>query len=103
MLPTLRCSVNPPGIFCSTCSPLKRKGKRFPSAAPASPPLTTALRWVTRLEEEGLIERSATGDRRRINVQLTRSGRERVERIVVAMAGAQKARPSCHREAPNGR
>lgn len=69
----------------------------------AAVPMTTALRWVTRLEEEGLIERSATGDRRRINVHLTRSGRERVERIVVAMAGAQKARPNCQREATNGR
>jgi predicted transcriptional regulator len=68
----------------------------------AAVPMTTALRWVSRLEEEGLIERSATGDRRRINVHLTRSGRERVERIVVAMAGAQKARPNCQREAKNG-
>jgi hypothetical protein len=69
----------------------------------AAVPMTTALRWVARLEEERLIERRATGDRRRINVQLTPSGRERVERIVVAMAGAQKARPSCRAEARNGR
>jgi predicted transcriptional regulator len=69
----------------------------------ASVPMTTALRWVSRLEEEGLIERRATGDRRRINVLLTASGREKVSRTVVAMAAAQKARPSCHREGPNGR
>jgi predicted transcriptional regulator len=69
----------------------------------ASVPMTTALRWVSRLEEEGLIERSATGDRRRINVRLTGSGRDKVARTVVAMAAAQKARPTCHREAANGR
>jgi predicted transcriptional regulator len=69
----------------------------------ASVPMTTALRWVSRLEEEGLIERRATGDRRRINVLLTAAGREKVSRTVVAMAAAQKARPNCHREGPNGR
>jgi predicted transcriptional regulator len=69
----------------------------------ASVPMTTALRWVTRLEEEGLIERRATGDRRRINVRLTPSGRERVSRTVVAMSSAQKARPSCQHREGNGR
>lgn len=69
----------------------------------ASVPMTTALRWVSRLEAEGLIERAATGDRRRINVHLTQAGRQRIARVVAAMAAAHKTRPSCLREAPAGR
>lgn len=64
----------------------------------ASVPMTTALRWLARLEAEALVERSATGDRRRINVCLTAGGRDRVARTLGALLSAQKARPACARE-----
>jgi hypothetical protein len=69
----------------------------------SSVPMTTALRWVARLEREGLIGRSATGDRRRINLHLTSAGRERMHRAVSAMATAQRARPAGGRDLPSTR
>jgi len=49
-------------------------------------PQTTALRWLTRLSEEGLIERRVDpADARRIYVQLTTRGRETIDTQLRAM------------------
>jgi DNA-binding MarR family transcriptional regulator len=44
-------------------------------------PLTTALRWLTYLEEQDLIDRSSSGfDQRVVNIELSENGRSCLDR-----------------------
>lgn len=53
----------------------------------ANVPETTALRWLGKLEKEGLIERNTDpADRRRVYVSLTRIGRAKLESTLIVYA-----------------
>jgi len=49
----------------------------------AGVPSTTILRWIARLEKDGLVYRAAdTGDARRRYVRLTQAGHEMMDRVL---------------------
>lgn len=59
----------------------------------AGVPSTTILRWISRLEEEGLIYRIAdSSDARRRYVRLTESGHDMMRNVLRAMSGAALGR-----------
>jgi DNA-binding MarR family transcriptional regulator len=63
-----------------------RKIRMTSAAIAGAVPSTTAHRWITVLESEGLIERySAKEDRRATNVQLTKQGLEMVRHCLIEM------------------
>jgi DNA-binding MarR family transcriptional regulator len=77
---------------------VEHKAGRCPSVSSlciaSQVPVTTALRWISKLEHDGLVTRSHDPkDGRRIYVHLTASTIEALERVIDGFIGAQG--PSC--------
>lgn len=69
-------------LYCERGKPLSVKSATIASGAPG----TTALRWLTRLEQHGLIERrDDTTDRRRRLIALSPCGTTMMERYLASI------------------